>query len=584
MAKWVLLRKGADYDGLSKRFGIDPLILRLLVNRGVDTEDKIDDYINGGAESFKNPHIMKDMDKAADIIRDKINLGKRIRVIGDYDGDGVCSTAILLKGLKVLGANVDGVIPHRVKDGYGLNISMVEDAYRDGIDTILTCDNGISAKEQVDLAKEYGMTVVITDHHEVPFEEEAGNKKYILPKADAVVDPKQEDCPYGGDNICGAFVAYKLMEVMLGDTNEKLLLELLQLAAIATITDIMALRGENRALVREGLKLMPQTSIIGLASLIKVLGLYDMEINSFHIGFMIGPCINAAGRIGSADKALELLMSENASEAMSLAGELKDMNESRKLLTDEGALAAQQLIETSDIKNDKVFVIYLPDCHESVVGIIAGRIKERYYRPALVMTKNEEGLKGSARSIEAYNMYAEMCKISEVFDKFGGHPQAAGFSLAFDRLDELRRRLNDNCSLTENDLTPKYVIDADPPFSYFNGNIVDSLNILEPFGNGNEKPLFARSNLKLVGAKTFGAEGKVGRYTIIDTNGVKSELTMFRRNAEFREYLKEKYGEDLVNDAFANKGHDITISVIFYPKWNEYQGRRTIQFIIEDYC
>lgn len=583
MAKWTLLRKGADFDALGKEFGVDPLIIRLMVNRGIADKQDIDNFLNGGAETFYDARLMKDIELAVDIINDKIADHKKIRVIGDYDADGVCSTSILLKGLKHLGAEVDGIIPHRIKDGYGLNISMVDDAYNDGIDTIITCDNGISAREQVLLAKKYGMTVIITDHHDVPFEEaEAGKeRKYMLPEADAVVDPKQVDCDYPFESICGAFVAYKLISLMVRDKG--LLDEMLQLAAIATVTDIMPLKYENRALVKMGLRMLPDTSIVGLSALIKVLGLYKAPMTAFHLGFMIGPCINAAGRIGSADKALELLMSDDEAAAMCIAGELKDMNDSRKMLTDEGASKAEALIENSDMKNDKVLVVYLPDTHESVAGIIAGRIKEKYTKPSMVITDAECGLKGSARSIEAYNMYDEMSKIADVFTKFGGHPQAAGFSLSKDRLEELRTRLNNNCMLTSEDFVPKYVIDADTPFSYCTGNIIDQINILEPFGNGNEKPLFARSKVKVINGKALGESGSTGRYTVIDSDGFRAELMLFRRNNDFIEFVKNKYGKDALDNVFAGRG-DIAVSFIYYPKWNEYQGRKTIQYIIEDYC
>lgn len=580
MAKWILIRKGADYQAIGKQFGIDPLLARILINRGIETSEEIDGYLNGTEEGFHNPLLMKDMDKAVAILQKKIEQGKKIRIIGDYDADGVCSTAILQMGLQQAGALVDAVIPHRMKDGYGLNLSLVEQAHADGVDTILTCDNGISAYAQTEEAKRMGMTVVITDHHEVPFEEKDGMRHYLVPKADAIVDPKQEDCPYPFKGICGAFVACKLMQALLGKEMKQ---EYMELAAFATITDIMELKDENRILVKEGLKMISDTRLVGLRALLQVLGLQGASITVFHLGFMLGPCINAAGRIGSADRALELLTGQDEIQAMELAGDLKAMNDSRKLLTEKGCDAAIEMIESSDLKDRRVLVIYLKDCHESVAGIIAGRLKEKYNRPTLVITDSEEGLKGSARSIEAYNIYEEMTKVKDIFIKYGGHPQAAGFSLPKDKLEELDRRLNEQCNLTQEDLQGRLMIDADAPFSYCTPEFMNQLERMEPKGTGNEGPVFARKNLVLLSGKLLGNTGKVGKYRIQDTDGYRCELTLFQRNEEFRKMLVATYGEESVTAAFAGK-KKITFSAAYYPQWNEYQGRRTLQYIMTDFC
>lgn len=590
MSKWMLLRRGADFNEIGKKYGIDPLIARIMVNRGICSDEEIDRFLNGDRAYFHDPKLLKDLEKAANILFKKIEEGKKIRVIGDYDGDGVCSTTILLKGLRFLGADVDGIIPHRIKDGYGLNDRLIDNASNDGIDTIVTCDNGISAYKEVKKAKELGMTVIITDHHEVPKDEDG---KPVIPPADSVTDPKQEDCKYPYKNICGAFVAYKLIVYMLSqvenDTKyikediESLNEELMAFAAFATITDIMELMDENRCLVKEGLKLIKNTKSTGLTALLEVVGLYGQDITTYHLGFVLGPCVNAAGRIGSADKALNLFMTEDRNEALTLAGDLKAMNDSRKSLTEKATEDAKRIIEETDIKDDNVLVIYLEDCHESVAGIVAGRIKEEYFKPTLVITDSEGVLKGSARSIPSYDMFQELSEISDVFIKFGGHPQAAGFSLEKDKLEELRRRLNENCCLTEDELISRLSIDADAPFSYCTDRFVEGLSVLEPCGNGNPSPVFARKNLKLKAAKIFGS-GKVGKYTVEDTDGKIAELTLFRRNEELRSMLEAKYGKDKVDNLYKGGASGITISAAYYPNFNEYNGRRTVQFIVNDFC
>ena len=599
MNQWILLKKGADFQTIGKKYHIDPLIVRLIRNRGIETEQEIEQYLYAAKESFHDPFLLKDMEKVCELLVQKLLQERNIRVIGDYDIDGVCSTAILLKGLKFLGAKADAVIPHRVQDGYGLNRKLIDSAYEDGIDTVVTCDNGIAAREEIAYAASLGMTVIVTDHHEVPYEEIEGKRKWLLPDAAAVVDPKQEDCAYPYTGICGAVVAYKLVCAMVQenyigrlsmqdgwkDRWEKLDRELIQLAAFATIGDVMELKGENRALVKEGLQLMANTESVGLKALLSVMGLWGQPVTAYHLGFLLGPCINATGRIDTASRALELLMAEQEAEAMCLAGELKAMNDSRKTYTEQGTKEAIEQIEQGRHDGESVYVIYLPKCHESIAGIVAGRIRERYHRPTLVVTDTEEGLKGSGRSIDAYHMYEELSKVKDIFTKFGGHAQAAGFSLPKEKLSELTKRLNENCTLTEMDFREKIYIDADMPFSYVTPKLLDEFSLLEPFGNGNAKPLFARKNLLLLGARLLGAEGKVGKYRVMDTNQGIAELTLFfDKNVAFRTFLIEKYGEEKVKEAFHGKGGEIRFSAAFYPQWNEYQGKRTIQFIMEDYC
>lgn len=599
MNQWILLKKGADFQTIGEKYHIDPLIVRLIRNRGIETEQEIEQYLYAAKESFHDPFLLKDMDKACELLVQKLLQERNIRVIGDYDIDGVCSTAILLKGLQFLGAKADAVIPHRVQDGYGLNRKLIDSAYEDGIDTVVTCDNGIAAREEIAYAASLGMTVVVTDHHEVPYEETEGKRKWLLPDAAAVVDPKREDCAYPYAGICGAVVAYKLVCAMVQenyigrlsmqegwkDRWEKLDRELLQLAAFATVGDVMELKDENRALVKEGLQLMTNTESVGLKALLSVMGLWGQPVTAYHLGFLLGPCINATGRIDTASRALELLMAEQEAEAMRLAGDLKAMNDSRKTYTEQGTKEAIEQIEQGMHDGESVYVIYLPKCHESIAGIVAGRIRERYHRPTLVVTDTEEGLKGSGRSIDAYHMYEELSKVRDIFTKFGGHAQAAGFSLPKEKLPELTKRLNENCTLTETDFREKIYIDADMPFSYMTPKLLDEFSLLEPFGNGNTKPLFARKNLLLLGARLLGAEGKVGKYRVMDTNQGVAELTLFfDKNVAFRNFLIDKYGEKKVQEAFHGKGGEIRFSAAFYPQWNEYQGKRTIQFIMEDYC
>lgn len=592
MAKWMLRRRSADFAAISREFNIDPLLARLLVNRGVITSEDFKAYL-GDDGSYHDPLLMKDMVLAVDILVDKLNMGAHIRIVGDYDVDGVCSSAILKKGLEYMArelsssSEIDVYIPHRIKDGYGLNMSIIENAYNDGVDTILTCDNGISAMAEIERAVELGMDVIITDHHEVPYKISGETREYLVPPALAVVDPKQEDCDYPFKGICGAFVAYKLIEAIITsmEGDEAILGELEELAAIATVADIMELTDENRTLVKRGIKKLASPANIGIQALKDVSGLDGGAVSTFSLGFIIGPCINAAGRIDSATRSLELLLCENRLEAMNMATDIRGLNETRKRLTEQAVAEADRQIEEHGYAADKVLVVYIPDCHESVAGIVAGKIKEKYMRPSLVITKAESGVKGSGRSIEGYHLYDEMTKVSDIFTKFGGHSQAAGFSLEEDRIDELRQRLNENCTLTEDDMRGILRIDADAPFSYCTPGFLRELDKMEPVGQGNEGCMFARKDVSLVSGKMFGGGGIVGKYRMRDTDGVISELTLFRKNDDLRNMLVSKYGEKAVTDAYnGNSNGEVKLSVAYYPKWNEYQGRKSVQLIIEDYC
>ena len=498
MEQWVLLRKGADFEGIGKRFQISPRLACLIRNRDVIGDEAIAQYLNGTIADLYDGMLMKDMDKAVDILREKIAEQKRIRVIGDYDIDGVNATYILLEGLEKLGAEADSDIPSRMKDGYGLNIELIERAYQDGIDTIITCDNGIAAAEEIACGKRLGMTIVVTDHHEVPFEEEEDGKKYLLPPADAVIDPKQPGCEYPFKGLCGAAIAYKLVEALWeatgGDAED--LDYLIENVAIATVGDVMELENENRIFVKEGLQMLKRTHSPGLRSLIACTGVDKDRIGAYHIGFVLGPCMNASGRLDTAKRTLNLLRAKSGKEADILAGDLKALNDSRKEMTDIAVEQARQIVDTTKAGKDRVLVLYLPGCHESLAGIVAGRIRERYYRPAIILTDAEEGIKGSGRSIEAYNMYEELSRCRDLLTKFGGHKLAAGMSLAKENIEELRRTLNDNCRLEPKDMAEKVVIDMELPFSCVTEELVEELTLLEPFRKGEYKAGLCRQKCR----------------------------------------------------------------------------------------
>ena len=573
MEKWFVAMKKADFNGIAEKYQISPIIARLMRNRDVIGDEAIDFYLNGTVEDLYDGLLMKDMDRAVDILKEKIEEGKKIRVIGDYDIDGVNATYILQQGLAGLGADVDTDIPDRIKDGYGLNQMLIDRALEDDVDTIITCDNGIAAMNEIAYGKENGMTIVVTDHHEVPYLEENGEKKYLLPPADAVVDPHRADCEYPFKGLCGAAVAYKLVEVLYRVSGkseqevEHLQERLMENVAIATIGDVMDLVGENRVFVKKGLELLKTTKNEGLHALMQCTGVDTANLNTYHIGFVIGPCINAGGRLDTAKRALELLNASNRREAVTLAADLKELNDSRKEMTEEGVEEAVQQIESSSWKDDQVLGGYLPECHERIAGISAGRIKERYYRPTFVLTKGETGVKGSGRSIEAYDMFAEMSRCRELFTKFGGHKLAAGLSLEEENVEVFRKRINELADLTEEDLQMKVSIDMRLPFPYINEELIHELKILEPFGKGNGKPLFAESKLRVIQPRIFGKNRNVLKCRLEDQQGNQMEAVYF--------------GE--VEDCLRQMEKKQIMSFTYYPSINEYMGRRTIQLTIVNY-
>ena len=570
MEKWMVYNKKADFQKIGSEFGIDPVIARLIRNRDIQDMKEIRSYLYGTLAEIPSPWKMKDMERAVQILQKKITQKKKIRIIGDYDIDGVTATCILLKGLKRLNANVDTYIPDRVKDGYGMHEQLIDKALEDGIDTILTCDNGIAAAAEIEYAKKEGLTVIVTDHHDIPFRDTEDGRIWIIPKADAVVNPKQNDCLYPNKNICGAVVAWKLIWALyerLGIDSDEIW-DFLELAAIATVGDVMDLQGENRIIVKEGLKKLSSTSFEGLKALICVNNLEGAEITAYHVGFVIGPCINASGRLDTAARSLELILADNMEDAMKLADDLYDLNQSRKAMTEQGKEQAIQSIEENNLGKDRVLVVYLPDCHESLAGIIAGRIREAYNKPVFVLTKGADGVKGSGRSIEAYSMYEELVKCSDLLTQFGGHPMAAGLSMEEKNVELFRRRLNDNCTLTEQDLIPKIMIDVPMPISYLSKKLTEQLKVLEPFGKGNSKPLFAQKNLRAVGIRVLGRNRNVAKMLLIDGNGIKMDAVYFGEAQEFVDFVQ---------------AHD-TISVTYYPEINVFQGRENLQVVIKNYC
>ena len=570
MEKWVVTAKKADFLEIGRKYGIDPVVARIIRNRDIIEDSAVNQYLNGTLDDLPSWKSLKDIDKAVEIISEKIDQGVRIRIIGDYDIDGVTATYILLKGFKRLGANVDTYIPDRIADGYGIHDHLIQQAKDDGINLIVTCDNGISAAEQITFANSLGMTVVVTDHHEIPFEDTEDGRIYKLPPAAAIINPKQPSCAYPSKNICGAVVAMKLVFALYerygGPENEKE--DYLEPAAIATVGDIMDLQGENRILVKEGLARLSHTKNKGLKALIRAIGLEDQKISSYDIGFRLGPCINASGRLDTAMRSLALLQCEDEEEAARLANDLKALNDSRKALTELGTEAAYKLIEGSELKNDRVMVVFLPECHESLAGIIAGRIREKYHKPAFVLTRGENSVKGSGRSIECYSMYEELVKCDSLLIQYGGHPMAAGLSIAEENVDIFRRLLNENCTLTEADLIPKIVIDVPMPISYINKNLIRQLSVLEPFGKGNGKPLFAQKNLRVLKVGIFGKNQNTVKVQLMDASGAVMDGLYWGDAKEFAEFARS---------------HE-TISVTYYPRINSYMGRESLQIVIQNYC
>lgn len=585
MERWVLLRKGADFEAIGKKYQISPRLACLIRNRDVIGEEAVDRYLNGTISDLYDGMLMKDMDKAIDILKEKILEDKKIRVIGDYDIDGVNATYILLEGLERLGADVDSDIPERISDGYGLNRHLVERAYEAGVDTLITCDNGIAAADEIAYGKEMGMTVIVTDHHEVPFDEQDGEKRYRIPPADAVMDPKQPDCLYPFKGLCGAAVAYKMMEALwesMGKDSADLD-DLIENVAIATIGDVMDLEDENRIFVKEGLQMLRRTKNPGLKALIECTGIDKNSLNSYHIGFVLGPCINASGRLDTAKRALELLRAGTQKEADILAGDLKALNDSRKDMTEEAVKQAEEQVETTTISKDKVLVVYLPDCHESLAGIVAGRIRENYYKPVFVLTDAEEGVKGSGRSIDGYHMYEELNKCKELLTKFGGHRLAAGLSLPKENVGKFREMLNKNCTLTEEEMKEKVTIDMEMPFGCVTEGLVKELELLEPFGKGNTKPVFAARDVTLLGARILGKDRNVLKLQVQDVNGCRIEAMLFHHADDFLGKLEEQYGKTEVEALLKGRGRQIRISMTYYPDINEYMGKKTPQIVVTHY-
>lgn len=596
MAKWMVAAKKADFNKIAEKYHITPVLARVMRNRDVVGDAEIERFLHGGLEDLHDPFLMKDMELAAEILLQKIQEGKPLRIIGDYDVDGICATYILLSGIRGLSGNVDTVIPHRMKDGYGLNESLVLAAREDGIDTILTCDNGIAAAEQIRLAKELGMNVVVTDHHEVPFEEGENGRVYFLPPADAVVDPKQPECGYPFKQICGAVVAAKLVQVLLdrsglSETNPQkyrsMIEEMLIFGALATVCDVMELKDENRIIVKKGLSLMAKTKNPGLKALLMVNGIEDRELTPYHAGFVIGPCMNATGRLDTARRALALFETDDWKSAVTLAGDLKSLNDSRKQMTDEGVKQAIEQVEKTGIGKDRVLVIYLPDCHESLAGIIAGRVREKYGKPAFVLTKGEEGIKGSGRSIEAYHMYEEMTACKELFTRYGGHKMAAGLSLPDEAsVEKFRKMLNENCRLTQEDFEEIIHIDVPMPLAYVNRDFIKELSLLEPFGTGNPRPLFAQKDISILSGRKLGKNHNVGKYRIGDENGNCYEMIYFGDLEQFDAFLCDRCGRDIVGGIYGRgiREGEAVIGMAYYPDLNYYAGRESIQIVMKNYC
>ena len=608
--KWVVTMKKADFGGISQKFGIDPVTARLIRNRDVVGEKAIAEYLHGDMSCLHDPEKLKGCREAAELLLEKIRQGKKIRIIGDYDIDGVNASYILYRGISRCGGQVDYEIPDRMKDGYGLNIHLLELALEEQVDTVITCDNGIAAIDEVAFAKEKGMTVIVTDHHEPLYEDVSGEnnaeaitldmsekesfisenaphvtRRYILPQADVLVNPKQPDCTYPYKKLCGAAVAWKVICMLyrLAGISQKEADTLLTFAGFATIGDVMDLDGENRILVKEGLKRLHQTDNLGLTALIHANGLERESINSYHIGFVLGPCINASGRLDTARRSMKLLLAETKEEAEKLADKLKELNDERKTLTQEAVEEACEMIEQGEYSADRVLVIYLPHCHESIAGIVAGRLRERYYRPTFVVTDGETSAKGSGRSTESYSMFDELVKCSDLFLKFGGHPMAAGFSLEKERIPEMRRRLNENCTLTEEQQMEKVSIDVPMPVDYITEHRIEELSLLEPFGKGNEKPLFAERELQLLSARVLGKNANVLKFRVQNRAGCVLDAMYFGEVDTMKDYLTEKYGTQKVQELFWGRGNGILIDLTYYPSVNEYMGRKSLQIVIKNY-
>ena len=586
--RWRLYAKKADFAAISKEYGINQVTARIMRNRGVETKEEIESYLKGDLDYLSDPALMKDADKAASLLEVAIANNELIAISSDFDNDGIFSGLLLKEAIIELGGRAAIFTPNRVMEGYGVNSRIVEEANANGASVLLTCDNGIAAFEAIDEAKKLGMTVIVTDHHEVPFEEHDGKKIYLLPKADAIVDPKQEDCAYPFKSLCGTGVAYQLMTLLFRRMKRTMSRQeiFLQYTAIATVADVMELVGENRILVRKGLSYLNHTNHIGLRALMEVCGISPKQVRAYHIGFILGPCFNAAGRLDTIVHALALLESKEYDQALALAGELWAMNEERKELTRVGTERAVELIEHATWKDEHVYLVYIKDCHESVAGIIAGRLRERYYRPVLVFTDaSEEGqIKASGRSIDDYDMFTELSAFRNLFLRFGGHKMAAGLTMEKKNLEILRDGLNARCTLTQTQLMPLVMIDAAMPLGYISEEVIADLEKLEPFGRANEKPLFAQQHLSVLRLSRIGKNRNVVKMSVMGLEGIIMDALYFGDTDVFFDFLEEEYGRDNVAAALRGMRNTIDIGVTYYPQINEFQGKRSLQIVIQNYC
>lgn len=586
--RWRLYAKKADFAAISKAYGINQVTARIMRNRGVETKEEIESYLKGDLDYLSDPALMKDADKAASLLEAAIVNNELIAISSDFDNDGIFSGLLLKEAIIELGGRAAIFTPNRVMEGYGVNSRIVEEANANGASVLLTCDNGIAAFEAIDEAKKLGMTVIVTDHHEVPFEEHDGKKIYLLPKADAIVDPKQEDCAYPFKSLCGTGVAYQLMTLLFRRMKRTMSRQeiFLQYTAIATVADVMELVGENRILVRKGLSYLNHTNHIGLRALMEVCGISPEQVRAYHIGFILGPCFNAAGRLDTIVHALALLESKEYDQALALAGELWAMNEERKELTRVGTERAVELIEHATWKDEHVYLVYIKDCHESVAGIIAGRLRERYYRPVLVFTDaSEEGqIKASGRSIDDYDMFTELSAFRNLFLRFGGHKMAAGLTMEKKNLEILRDGLNARCTLTQTQLMPLVMIDAAMPLGYISEEVIADLEKLEPFGRANEKPLFAQQHLSVLRLSRIGKNRNVVKMSVMGPEGIIMDALYFGDTDVFFDFLEEEYGRDNVAAALRGMRNTIDIGVTYYPQINEFQGKRSLQIVIQNYC
>lgn len=585
MQQWMVINKGADFKGIGNKFHIDPVTARIIRNREVIGDEEIQSFLAGTLQELPDVHLMQNLDLLVEVLDEKIKEKAKIRIIGDYDIDGVMSSYLLYRALTRCGAKVDVAIPNRITDGYGLNRNLITEAFESGVDTILTCDNGIAAIEEIAYAKEMGMTVLVTDHHEIPFKDVDGERIYMRSVADAIVNPHQKTCAFPYKDLCGAGVAWAVIVALYEKNNieQKEAKELLEFVAFATVGDIMSLTGLNRILVREGLKRIHHTTNIGMRALISQCGLLPEQIDTYHFGFVLGPCINAAGRLDTARRALRLFISEKPEEAVEIADELVVLNEERKEMTRQGVEEAKQLVEEGGYENDPVLILYLPDVHESIAGIIAGRIREYYYRPTFILTKAEDGVKGSGRSTEEYSMYEQMCKCSDLLTKFGGHPMAAGLSLPEENVEAFRKQMNENCSFRAEEIVQTIHIDVPMPVDYVTNALVEEFSILAPFGKDNPKPVFADRNLKISRMWIIGKNQNVLRMTLISEQGRPLSAIYFGDIETMQTYLVEQYGKQEVEKAFHGRENSMQISIVYSPKINTYRDSETLQFEIQYY-